>query len=157
TLPAGDLPVPWDHPIVRQTILDCLEEAMDAEGMLSLLRDLRTGRIRRRAVDTPEPSPFALGVLNAMPYSFLDDGPLEERRTQAVLQRRALDPDRADTLGALDPKGVARVREEAWPQPESAEEVHEALLWMGYVTSGEASQSGWNDWMRELSAQARIV
>ncbi len=157
TLPPGDIPVPWEHPIVRQTIEDCLEEAMDAEGMLELLRNLRRGKIHRIAIDTPEPSPFALGVLNAMPYAFLDDAPLEERRTQAVLQRRALDASSADTLGALDPNAVARVRDEAWPQPESAEEVHEALLWMGFVTEDEIRQSGWGQWIDELRGASRVV
>ncbi|HEU4402277.1 MAG TPA: hypothetical protein VFT43_09240, partial [Candidatus Polarisedimenticolia bacterium] len=156
TLPPGDLPVPWDHPIVRQTIEDCLDEAMDVEGLLEVLRGLRQGRVRRVAIDTPQPSPFALGILNAMPYAFLDDAPLEERRTQAVLTRRALAPQIADTLGALDPAAVARVREEAWPQPESAEEVHEALLWMGYVTVEEARASGWDEWLEALRAARRV-
>ena len=157
TLPPGDLPIPWEHPIVRQTIEDCLEEAMDAEGMVELLRNLRRGRIRRIVIDTPEPSPFALGVLNAMPYAFLDDAPLEERRTQAVLQRRVRDVSSADTLGALDPDAVTRVRNEAWPQPESAEEVHEALLWMGYVSGEEARESGWGDWIEELRGASRVA
>src|SRR2546426_376317 len=108
TLPPGDLPVPWEHPMVRQTIEDCLTEAMDAEGFIGVLRALREGRIRRVAVDTPEPSAFARGILNAMPYAFLDDAPLEERRTQAVAARRSLDPKIADTPGALDPQGGAR-------------------------------------------------
>jgi len=157
TLPAGDIPVPWEHPIVRQTIEDCLTEALDAEGLVELLRGLREGGIRRVAIDTPEPSPFALGILNAAPYAFLDDAPLEERRTQAVLTRRALDPGTADTLGALDPAAVARVREEAWPQPENAEEVHEALLWMGYVTDDEARASGWQGWLGELRDDGRAM
>ena len=157
TLPPGDLPVPWEHPMVRQTIVDCLTEAMDAEGFIDVLRALREGRIRRVAVDTPEPSAFARGILNAMPYAFLDDAPLEERRTQAVASRRALDPKIADTLGALDPEAVARVREEAWPQPESAEEVHEALAWMGWVTEAEAAESGWLGWLEELAAARRVV
>ena len=157
TLPPGDLPVPWEHPIVRQTIEDCLEEAMDAEGMVRLLRDLRRGRIRKRAVDTSEPSPFALGVLHAMPYAFLDDAPLEERRTQAVMQRRALDVHGADSVGALDPEAVARVRDEAWPQPENAEELHEALLWMGYLTDDEVCGSGWQEWIELLRSQSRVL
>src|SRR6185503_5430702 len=111
TLPPGDTPIPWEHPLVRQTIEDCLTEAMDAEGFLDVLRGLREGRIRRLAVDTAEPSAFARGILNAMPYAFLDDAPLEERRTQAVISRRTLDPRTADTLGALDADVVARVRE----------------------------------------------
>ena len=134
--------MPWEHPIVRQTIEDCLSEAMDLDGLQKLLRGLRDGTVRRVAIDTPEPSPFAQGILNAMPYAFLDDAPLEERRTQAVIARRGLDVEWADTLGALDPEAVSRVREEAWPQPQEAEEVHEALLWMGYVTCTEAARSG---------------
>jgi len=157
TLPPGELPVPWEHPIVRQTIEDCLTEAMDADGFLEVLRGLRSGAIERVAVDTPEPSAFARGILNAMPYAFLDDAPLEERRTQAVSARRFLDPETADTLGALDPDAVLRVREQAWPDPENAEEVHEALLWMGYVTEREAEASGWTPWIEALAAGRRVV
>jgi ATP-dependent Lhr-like helicase len=157
TLPGGDVPIPWEHPIVRQTIEDCLTEAMDVDGFLDVLRGLRDGRIRRVAVDTVEPSAFARGILNVAPYGFLDDVPLEERRTQAVLARRVLDPHTADTLGALDPDAVERVRSEAWPDPESAEEVHEALLWMGYVTGAEAARSGWDEWLAELAAGGRVV
>jgi ATP-dependent Lhr-like helicase len=156
TLPPGELPVPWEHPMVRQTIEDCLDEAMDVDGFLDVLRGLRTGAIRRVAVDTTEPSAFARGILNAAPYAFLDDAPLEERRTQAVATRRTLDAKTADTLGALDPDAIARVRAEAWPQPENAEEVHEALLWMGYVTDPEATESGWSDWLDELRVASRV-
>jgi ATP-dependent Lhr-like helicase len=155
TLPSGDLEVPMDHPLVRQTIDDCLREAMDVDGFLGVLRGLKDGSIERVAVDTTEPSPFARGILNANPYAFLDDAPLEERRTQAVQSRRGLSPRQADTLGALDPDAVRRVREEAWPQPESADEVHEALLWMGYVTLDEAPT--WAAWLAELAAAGRVV
>ncbi|HEX4824112.1 MAG TPA: DEAD/DEAH box helicase [Candidatus Polarisedimenticolaceae bacterium] len=157
TLPETELPVPWDHPIVRQTIEDCLTEAMDADGFLDVLRDLRAGRIEKLAVDTTEPSAFARGILNAMPYAFLDDAPLEERRTQAVANRRTLDAKTVDVLGALDPDAVARVREEAWPAPESAEEVHEALQWMGFVTREEADRSGWSAWLDELRSDGRAA
>src|SRR5204862_6432111 len=85
TLPGGPIEVPMDHPIVRQTIEDCLTEAMDVDGFLEVLRGLKDGSIERRAVDTPEPSAFARGILASQPYTFLDDAPLEERRTQAVL------------------------------------------------------------------------
>ena len=155
TLPGGDLEVPLDHPIVRQTIDDCLHEAMDVDGFLEVLRGLRDGTIEHVAVDTTEPSPFARGILHAQPYMFLDDAPLEERRTQAVLSRRVLDPRAADSLGALDADAVRRVREEAWPQPESAEEVHEALLWMGFVTAEESKP--WAAWIAELAAAGRVV
>ena len=157
TLPPGEMPVPWEHPMVRQTIDDCLTEAMDVDGFLDVLRGLRSGRIERVAVDNTEPSAFARGILNAMPYAFLDDAPLEERRTQAVMTRRSLDARTADTLGALDPAAVARVREEAWPQPAETEEVHEALGWMGFVTTGEAAHFGWSERLESLRAAGRVV
>jgi ATP-dependent Lhr-like helicase len=154
TLPPGDIEVPMDHPIVRQTIEDCLHEAMDVDGFLEVLRGLEDGSIAKVAVDRPEPSVFARGILAAQPYAFLDDAPLEERRTQAVRTRRALEPQSADDIGALDAAAVARVREEAWPQPESAEELHEALLWMGFVTDEEARP--WRTWIDELARADRV-
>ncbi len=183
TLPGGanmDIEVPWEHPIVRQTIEDCLHEAMDVDGFLELLRGLEDGRIARAAIDTSEPSAFAHGILSAQPYSFLDDAPLEERRTQAVQTRRVLDAKTADELGALDPAAIALVREQAWPRPESAEELHEALTWMGFVTDEEARGGsgsvvvdigangepavggslggpGWMPWLAELAAAGRAV
>jgi len=157
TLPGGDVPIPWEHPIVRQTIEDCLCEAMDVDGFLDVLSGLRDGRIRSVAVDTAETSAFARGILNVGPYAFLDDAPLEERRTQAVLSRRHIDARTADTLGALDPDAVARVRAEAWPDSDTAEELHEALLWMGYVTDAEAAESQWSGWLGELASSGRAV
>jgi len=155
TLPPGDIEVPMEHPLVRQTVDDCLTEAMDIDGFLAVLRGLRDGSIERRAVDSPEPSLFAHGILAAQPYSFLDDAPLEERRTQAVLTRRTLDVRSADELGALDPAAIRRVREEAWPAPTSAEELHEALLWMGYLTRDEAAP--WTGWIQELVRAGRVL
>ncbi len=156
TLPAGDIPVPWEHPLVRQTLHDCLHEAMDLEGLVRVLEGIAGGSIETLAVDTPEPSAFARGILNAMPYAFLDDAPLEERRTQAVASRHALDARTVDELGALDPEAVQQVRQEAWPQAADAEELHEALQWMGYVTAGEAAASGWDGWLDELSGACRV-
>jgi ATP-dependent Lhr-like helicase len=154
TLPPGDIVVPVDNPMVRQTVEDCLHEAMDVDGFLAVLRGLKDGRIERVARDTPEPSAFAQGILAAQPYAFLDDAPLEERRTQAVLARRTLDARSADELGALDPEAIRRVREEAWPAPTNAEEVHEALLWMGYATADEARP--WEPWVLDLQAAGRV-
>jgi ATP-dependent helicase Lhr and Lhr-like helicase len=155
TLPPGPIEVPMDHPIVRQTIEDCLTEAMDVDGFLEVLHGLRDGRIERVAVDTVEPSAFCRGILNAQPYSFLDDAPLEERRTQAVVTRRALDPQRADEMGQLDADAIARVRDEAWPQPADAEEIHEALLWMGWVRETEAP--AWRQGLLELQGAGRVA
>jgi ATP-dependent Lhr-like helicase len=155
TLPGGPIEVPMDHPMVRQTIEDCLTEAMDVEGLLAVLRGLYDGSIEKRAIDSAEPSAFARGILSSQPYTFLDDAPLEERRTQAVLSRRILDTRTADDIGVLDAEAIARVRGEAWPAPETMEEVHEALLWMGYVTVDEARP--WQPWLSELEAAGRVV
>ena len=156
TLPPGDIEVPMDHPLVRQTIEDCLHEAMDVDGFLDVLRGLESGAIERIAIDTPEPSAFAGGILSSQPYTFLDDAPLEERRTQAVMRRRGgVDTRTLDSLGELDPDAVARVREEAWPHPENAEEVHEALTWMGYVSVDEGAP--WRPWLEALRGQGRVT
>jgi ATP-dependent Lhr-like helicase len=154
TLPAGDIEVPFEHPLVAQTLHDCLHEAMDVDGLVELLRDLRSGSIERVAIDTPEPSAFARSILNAQPYAFLDDAPLEERRTQAVMTRHRLDPRQVDELGVLSPEAIARVKLEAWPEPTDADEVHEALLWMGYVTEREAPT--WKPWLDELQNAGRV-
>jgi ATP-dependent Lhr-like helicase len=153
-LPGGDLKIPEDHPIVSQSINDALTEAMDVERFLDLVARIRENRIEKLAVDTAEPSPFARGILNAAPYAFLDDAPLEERRTQAVIQRRGLDVQTADDLGALDPEAIARVRAEAWPSPQNEEEVHEALCWMGFVRVEEAPD--WLPWLEALLTNGRV-
>ena len=155
TLPPGDIEVPESHPMVAQTIADCLHEALDLDGLVTALGGLRSGAIERVAIDTTTPSPFARGVLAVRPYGFLDDAPLEERRTQAVYARRNNDARETDVLGALDPAAVARVRDEAWPDPRDAEELHEALSWMGFVTDAEASV--WEPWIAELARAGRIT
>ncbi|HEY8667485.1 MAG TPA: hypothetical protein VIL86_12520, partial [Tepidisphaeraceae bacterium] len=154
-LPGGDIPIPMDHPLVRQTIEDCLSESTDIAGLIEVLKRLRDGSIERVAVDTSEPSAFARGILSSELYTFLDDAPLEERRTQAVLARRSLDARALDSIGALDPLAVERVREEAWPQPETMEEVHDALLWMGFITDQEAAE--WLGWLTQLATQNRVL
>jgi ATP-dependent Lhr-like helicase len=123
---AGEVRIP-DHPLVRETIDNCLNEAMDLDGLRRLLRDIQDGEIETLAVDTAEPSPFCHEILNANPYAFLDDAPLEERRTRAVQMRGSLRADYADGAGALDADAIARVAEEAWPPMRDADELHEAL------------------------------
>src|SRR6184192_253521 len=132
----GDREIP-DHPLVQQTIQDCLLEAMDFPGLKRVLEALEAGRFTLIARDTPEPSPLSHEVLNAKPYAFLDDAPLEERRTQAVITRRGLDVKHADELGRLDQAAIDRVREEAWAEAGSADELHDALLVTGALTSAE--------------------
>ena len=130
----GEREVP-DHPLVAQTIADCLTDAMDIEGLERLLARLESGAIRVVARDLTEPSPLALEVLSARPYAYLDDAPLEERRTQAVMSRRWLAPEEAADLGRLDPEAIARVRAEAWPDAANADELHDALVWLGFLSA----------------------
>ncbi|TLZ07788.1 MAG: ATP-dependent DNA helicase, partial [Gammaproteobacteria bacterium] len=153
----GELEIP-DHPLVRQTLRDCLEEAMDAGGFERLLRALESGGIQVLARDLTEPSPLALEVLSARPYAYLDDAPLEERRTQAVMSRRWLDPQSAADLGKLDAEAIRRVREEAWPDATDADELHDALLWLTYLTDAEVARgAGWTDLIAQLAAQRRVT
>src|SRR5205807_1915697 len=153
----GELEIP-DHPLVRQTLRDCLEEAMDAGGFERLLRALESGSIQVLARDLTEPSPLALEVLSARPYAYLDDAPLEERRTQAVMSRRWLDPQSAADLGKLDAEAIRRVREEAWPDATDADELHDALLWLTYLTDAEVARgAGWTDLIAQLAAQRRVT
>ncbi|MEY2408964.1 MAG: ATP-dependent helicase Lhr and Lhr-like helicase [Verrucomicrobiota bacterium] len=132
---AGDREVP-EHPLVRQTIEDCLVEAMDIEGLEALLLRIEKGIVRCIALDLPEPSPLAHEILNARPYAFLDDAPLEERRTQAVYTRRASDAS-PDGLGILDAAAIDRVCSESWPRAANADELHETLLQFGVVPDEE--------------------
>ncbi len=153
---AGDRQIP-DHPLVQQTVHDCLHEAMDIEGLETLLGRLERGEITVLARDLTEPSPLAQEILNAKPYAFLDDAPLEERRTQAVMSRRWLDPSRASDLGALDSDAIERVAAEAWPEPRDEEEMHDALLMHACLTEREADEAGWEDWLASLSEAGRAT
>src|SRR5207253_7247930 len=113
----GEREIP-DHPLVRQAIGDSLTEAMDIEGLERLLKGIESGAVRVIVRDLTQPSPLALEVLSARPYAYLDDAPLEERRTQAVMARRWISPQDAADLGRLDPDAIARVPSEAWPDSE---------------------------------------
>ena len=152
----GDREVP-DHPLVRETLRDCLEEAMDVGKLEEVLRAAEAGRLRLVARDLTEPSPLAHEILNARPYAFLDDAPLEERRAQAVLTRRWLDPTTASDLGALDPAAIARVRDEARPEAESADELHDALMVHGYLPAAAAEAAGFRRFFEELTATGRAA
>jgi ATP-dependent Lhr-like helicase len=144
----GPLELP-DHPLTRQTMHDCLHEVMDLDGLRDVLERIERGEIRLHARDTMEPSPFAYEVLNSKPYTYLDDAPLEERRARAVTLRRTL-PESARDLGALDPDAIARVREEAWPQPRDTEELHDTLV--SFVALRPEDAAGWEagGWFEEL-------
>jgi len=153
----GEREVP-DHPLVNQTLHDCLREAMDTDGLLRLLRGLEEGRVAVVARDLAAPSPLASEVLTAAPYAYLDDAPLEERRTQAVQARRWGDPADAGDLGRLDPEAIAAVRAEAWPEVRSADEMHEALNVLGGVTATEAAANeGWTGRLQALARSRRAT
>jgi ATP-dependent helicase Lhr and Lhr-like helicase len=152
----GEREIP-DHPLIEQTLRDCLEEAMDIEGLERLLGRMERGEVQLVARDLTEPSPLAHEVLTARPYAYLDDAPLEERRTQAVVLRRWLDPETASDLGALDAAAIARVRGEAWPEAETPDELHDALLTLGFVTAGEGRSSGWERLFDRLAADRRTA
>ncbi|MFL6702687.1 MAG: DEAD/DEAH box helicase, partial [Paraburkholderia graminis] len=146
------------HPLVDQTVDDCLHDAMDSERWIALLRRIESGDVRLVARDLPAPSPLAAEILNAKPYAYLDDAPIEERRTQAVLNRRWTDPSSADDLGALDPDAIASVRDEAWPQARSVDEMHEALTGLACITEAEArGNEGWPQWLESLAQSGRAT
>ena len=151
-LAAGDIEIP-DHPLVAQTIADCLHEAMDIDGLERILARLERGELRVVARELTEPSPLAAEILSARPYAFLDDAPLEERRTQAVMARRWLDPETAADLGKLDAEAIARVRAEVWPEVRNADELADAILTLGFLAEDELAPAWWP--FAEELAQAR--
>ena len=159
--PPGDIELP-DHPLVFETMRDCLTEAMDLEGCRDLLGALQRGDIEMYGRDTVQPSVFSHQILNAMPYAFLDDAPLEERRARAVSLRRAL-PDDSRDLARLDPAAIDTETENAWPRIRDAEELHDALLTLGVLPEGPAGtkrpgmdSSAISGWLGRLSLAGRV-
>ncbi|MGV8942584.1 DEAD/DEAH box helicase [Thermomonas sp.] len=152
----GEREVP-DHPLVAQTMHDCLREAMDVDGWLALLRGLESGEVEVVARDLTGPSPFTAEILSARPYAFLDDAPLEERRTRAVQARGFGGVEQAEDLGRLDPAAIEAVREEAWPQARNIDEMHEALMGAGVFGRGEAEASGWSEFLQALAKDLRAT
>ncbi len=152
-----------DHPLVDQTIADCLEEAMDFDEFIELLHAVTSGAKELVALDVREPSPLAHEILSARPYAFLDDAPAEERRTLAVQTRRRVDPQTADDLGALDQSAIDRVRNESWPDAADADELHDALLLHGFLTAAEvdtgssADGVAWSALTNELAEAGRAT
>jgi ATP-dependent Lhr-like helicase len=157
-LPGGDIEIPA-HPLVAQTLRDCLSGAMDVDGLEGLLRRIEGGDVEVVCRDLASPSPLAQEILGARPYAFLDDAPAEERRTLAVQSRRYLNPEQAADLGQLDPQAIQRVIVEAWPEARNADEFHDALCLLGFVTAAEASapavHAAWRGYFAELRAARR--
>jgi ATP-dependent helicase Lhr and Lhr-like helicase len=170
-LPEGDVPIS-NHPLIREVMKDVLTEALDIEGLDRVLRDIAGGRITCLAVDTPVPSQFSHEILNANPYAYLDDAPLEERRARAVEMRRVLPDAVLGEIGRLDPAAIAEVCDDAWPDVRDAEELHDALLTLialpaRVATDAQASNRllaklqeslvAWNPFFERLAADRRAA
>jgi len=146
-----------DHPLVNQTVSDCLTEAMDIIALEDLIGNIEQDALTLIAKDLREPSPFAQEIINARPYAFLDDAPFEERRTNAIRNRSWADPAEAKDFSLLDADAIARVREEAWPYVSRAEELHDALLSLTYMTEAEFAQQEYQRWQEELIKEGRLL
>jgi ATP-dependent Lhr-like helicase len=153
---SGPIEVPA-HPLVEQTVRDCLEEAMDIHGLERLLESIERGERTLIAREMNEPSPLAQEILTAKPYAFLDDAPAEERRTLAVMNRRFLDAETAADLGRLDQAAIDRVRAEAWPSAENADELHDALMQLGFITAEEGAKNDWGELFTQLANDRRVA
>jgi ATP-dependent Lhr-like helicase len=166
----GDIKIP-DHPLVREVMKDVMTEALDVDGLAEVLRGIEQGRIRCLAVDTPVPSQFSHEILNANPYAYLDDAPLEERRARAVEMRRVLPASVLEEVGALDPAAIAQVQQEAWPDVRDADELHDVLHTLVMVPEKSSFQfsvlssqesktqpsAGWNGFFDRLQQQNRAI
>jgi ATP-dependent helicase Lhr and Lhr-like helicase len=159
----GDIQIP-DHPLVREVMKDVLTEAMDLDGLKTVLSGISEGRIRCLAVDTPIPSQFSHEILNANPYAYLDDAPLEERRARAVEMRRILPESVLQEVGKLDPAAIAQVRQEAWPDLRDADELHDLLLTLiafpesvagGMPDTASTLSSDWQQFFEQLRSNHR--
>lgn len=148
----GEIRVP-DHPLVRETVQNCLREAMDVDGLAAVLEAVHAGQTETVAVETPEPSPFAHEVLNSNPYAFLDNAPLEERRARAVQLRRTLPAGSDAAAAALDPLAIQQVQQEAWPLVRDADELHDALLTLVALPP----QDAWSAYFATLANQSRAA
>jgi len=159
----GEREIP-DHPLVAQTLDDCLRGVMDVDGLEQLLRRIEANEVQVVCRELTSPSPLAQEVLNAKPYAFLDDAPAEERRTLAVHSRRYMTLEQASDLGRLDATAIERVRGEAWPDPRNADELHDALVLFGFLTAAEGSgdagpvsQPDWQPFFQALVADGRAT
>ena len=166
----GEIPIS-NHVLIREVMKDVMTEALDVEGLARVLSDIASGRITCLAVDTPSPSQFSHEILNANPYAYLDDAPLEERRARAVEMRRVLPEAVLGEIGRLNPEAIAEVRNEAWPDVRDAEELHDALLTLialpvldGTDGTGDPlrrrvleSAASWNTFFEHLAAERRAA
>ncbi len=149
---SGEVRIP-KHPLVDETVSNALHEAMDLDGLRTILSNIERGTIHTVAVDTPEPSMFSHEILNANPFAFLDDAPLEERRARAVQLRSTVHVDGAGGVGVLDPEAIAQVAAESWPVVRDADELHDALLTLVAMPP----EHEWESFFDELIAARRAA
>lgn len=148
-----DIELP-DHPLINETMKDVLTEALDLEGLIHVLNGIVHGGIQCIAVDTPVPSPFSHEILNANPYAFLDDAPLEERRARAVEMRRVLPESVLKEVGKLDPAAIKEVQQQAWPDVRNADELHDVL--QTFIAFPEEKNQAWQSYFKELEGSGRV-
>ena len=161
---AGDRVIP-DHPLVNQTISDCLHETMDIDGLIQLLQGIESGEISITCCDLTSPSPLSQEIINARPYAFLDDGAAEERRTMAIKSQNFTQVVDAAEFRQLDSAAIEKVREEAWPTVRTADELHDALMVLGFITEKEAEKGksidvldfGWQSFFNQLAENSRAT
>ncbi|MCM8534911.1 MAG: DEAD/DEAH box helicase [Lentisphaeraceae bacterium] len=151
----GDIEIPTEHPLVYQTLMDCLHEANDLDMWIDVLKKIDSGDIKLYACDTTEPSPFSYQLIHANVYSFLDDAPAEERRTRAISTRRTLNPDDMKDLGWLDREAILKVKNDATPLIRNADELHDTLLIQKLLFSN--AQPEWQIWIEELKNAGRAA
>jgi ATP-dependent Lhr-like helicase len=161
-LAGRDIELP-DHPLTNETMKDALHEALDLDGLIDLLDNLANGKIACLAIDTPLPSVFAHEILNANPYAFLDDAPLEERRARAVAMRRMLPAAMLNEIGKLDPEAITEVQQQVWPDIRNADELHDFLQTLIafppdlYLTETQKTETSWQNYFEELLANKRMA
>ncbi len=146
----GPIRIP-DHPLVKETIENCVHEAMDLEGLRAVLEGIEQGRIRTVAIDTAQASQFSHEILNANPYAFLDDAPLEERRTRAVQLRQTLGKDVTNGEGVLDAAIIDQMSADSWPEARDADELHDGMLTL--IRTPPDPQ--WQEFFDELAMSGR--
>lgn len=161
----GDVELP-DHPLINEVMKDVLTEAMDVDGLISVLNKIISGEIKTISVDTPIPSVFSHEILNANPYAYLDDAPLEERRARAVEMRRML-PESLQSVGLLDQAVIKQVSEEAWPDIRNHDELHDLMQTLvtlpvsfilnNPINSDNNSSEKWQEYFVELQKQGRAT
>src|ERR1700761_8993717 len=151
----GDIQIP-DHPLVREVMKDVLQEAMDLEGLKAVLAAMHQGRIRCVAVDTTTPSAFSHELINANPFAFLDDAPLEERRARAVSMRGMVPDKMLGEAGRLDPAAIDELRDECRPDVRDEHELHDLLCSL-VVTPVEMQSLHWDLFFDRLRLQGRAT